>query len=137
MRERRFHEGLPPGLPDEGEWYVSELSNDELEMQVRGRFRLSPFARLTEEQSSFLATFLRCRGVLAGVERELGISYPTVRARLDALLEALGLSPTEVEEPRRERAGMTPKQREILERLEAGELTPEEAKQAMKEAAGQ
>lgn len=129
---------MPPGLPDEGEWYVSELSNDELEMQVRGRFRLSPFARLSAEQTAFLATFLRCRGVLAAVERELGISYPTVRARLDALLEALGLSPTEVEEPPpKDRVGMTPQQREILERLERGELSPEEAKRAMKEAAGQ
>ena len=38
----------------------------------------------------FLELFLRCRGNLRDVERTLGLSYPTVRARLDALLASLG-----------------------------------------------
>jgi hypothetical protein len=135
-REPRFHSGLPEGLPQEGEWYVAEFANDELDLRVRGRFRLSPFAKLNAEQTAFLTTFLRCRGVIAAVERELGISYPTARARLDSLLQALNLTPTADEEPA-PKVKMTDKHREILEKLEAGELSPEEAKRALKEASGQ
>ncbi len=58
---------------------------------VEGRFPASPFAALAADQLGFLEVFLRARGNLREVERVLGLSYPTVRARLDALLEALGL----------------------------------------------
>jgi len=134
-REPRFHSGLPEGLPQEGEWYVAEFANDELDLQVRGRFRLSPFDKLSDEQTAFLTTFLRCRGVIAAVERELGISYPTARARLDSLLQALNLTPTADEEPV-PKVKMTERHKEILQKLEAGELSPEEAKQALKEVSG-
>jgi hypothetical protein len=64
--------------------------------------------------------------MLNSVERELGISYPTVRARLDALLDSLGLVATK-DEPGRKEKGPDRKQ-EILEQLERGEITAEEAK---------
>ncbi|MEW5884130.1 MAG: DUF2089 family protein, partial [Armatimonadota bacterium] len=98
-------------------------------------FRLSPFDKLSGEQTAFLTTFLRCRGVIAAVERELGISYPTARARLDSLLQALNLTPTADEEPV-PKVKMTDRHKEILHKLEAGELSPEEAKQALKEVSG-
>lgn len=134
-REPRFHSGLPEGLPQEGEWYIAEFANDDLELRVRGRFRLSPFDRLSEEQKAYLTTFLRCRGVIAAVERELGISYPTARARLDSLLQALNLTPTADEEPA-PKVKMSDQHREILQKLEAGELSPEEAKRKLKEVSG-
>ncbi|MER3413341.1 MAG: hypothetical protein C4341_03715 [Armatimonadota bacterium] len=133
-REPRFHCGLPDGLPQEGEWYATEFANDELGLTVRGKFRLSPFDKLNEEQTAFLTTFLRCRGVITAVERELGISYPTARARLDSLLQALGLTPT-ADAPV-QKVKMTDRHKEILQKLETGELSPEEAKQALKEASG-
>lgn len=134
-REPRFHSGLPEGLPQEGEWYIAEFANDHLDLRVKGRFRLSPFDRLNDEQTAFLITFLRCRGVIAAVERELGISYPTARARLDSLLQALNLTPAADEEPM-PKVKMTERHKEILQKLEAGELSPEEAKQALKEVSG-
>src|SRR5688572_25510692 len=76
-----------------GELYIRELANDESGVTIRGRFEIPRVARLDPEQTRFLETFLRSRGMLNSVERELGMSYPTVRARLDALLDALGLVP--------------------------------------------
>src|SRR5688500_13763997 len=59
---------------------------------LRGPFPPSgfPVCVLPAEHLSFLETFLRCRGNMRDVERSLGVSYPTVRARLDALLDSLG-----------------------------------------------
>src|SRR3989304_3717411 len=57
---------------------------------VEGHFELSKFNRLHPEQLAFLELFLKARGNIKEVERELGLSYPTVRARLGALLGTLG-----------------------------------------------
>ena len=59
-------------------------------VEMHGQFALAPYRNLDAEQIRFLETFLRCRGVIRDMEAALGISYPTVRARLDALLSALG-----------------------------------------------
>lgn len=106
-----------------GELHVTELQGDESGITIRGRFELPRYARLDAEQAKFLETFLRCRGMLNSVERELGISYPTVRARLDGLLEALDLTPVA---ERKDKSAE--KKAKILEQLEKGEITPEEAK---------
>jgi hypothetical protein len=63
--------------------------------------------------------------MLNGVERELGISYPTARGRLDGVLEALGLKATEA--PAETTAG-TSSPAEILDLLESGEIDAAEAK---------
>ena len=134
MNEKpKAHDGLPAGLADLGEWTITELTNEEQGLVVRGRFKASPFQGLSSEQMHFLTTFLRCRGVIASMEKELGISYPTVRSRLDALLAALDLAPAAGSESNGRRE-VSAHQKEILRRLDAGELTPEEAKKAMKEA---
>ena len=78
------------------------------------------FCALPAEQLKFLELFLRCRGNMRDVERTLGLSYPTVRARLDALLASLGYT---VAEP----APSEDQRREIVEALNAGRLTAEEA----------
>ena len=89
---------------------------------LRGEFPLSrcSFCNLPAEQLKFLELFLRCRGNLRELERTLGLSYPTVRARLDALLAGLGYTVTES-------ADSDDQRREILEALDAGSLTAEEA----------
>ncbi|MDQ7842535.1 MAG: DUF2089 domain-containing protein [Armatimonadota bacterium] len=94
---------------------------------VEGHFELSKFTRLTPEQLAFLELFLKARGNIKEVERELGLSYPTVRARLDALLAALGYA---VEPDRR--AELT-KRREILDALDAGKISAEEALRLLRE----
>ncbi|MEJ5170393.1 MAG: DUF2089 domain-containing protein [Fimbriimonadales bacterium] len=111
--------------------YISELSCEESGVVIRGRFEIPRFARIDPETTRFLEIFLRCRGVLSCVEKELGVSYPTVRARLDALLEALGLQPV-----RETRGGPSKEElerkRQILDKLERGEITAEEAKALLK-----
>lgn len=59
---------------------------------LEGHFDIPPFARLSVEQHQFLMLFLQSRGNVKEVERTLGLSYPTVRNRLDVLLQTLGLA---------------------------------------------
>lgn len=111
------------------ELYVSELTSEDTGITIRGRFEIPPYARLDGEQAKFLETFLRCRGMLSSVEKELGISYPTVRSRLDNLLETLSLAPIKEEKPKSEKS--SEKKRKVLEQLEKGEITPDEAKEKL------
>jgi hypothetical protein len=58
---------------------------------IEGEFQVGRFGRLNREQMAMLESFLRSRGNLRDMERELGLSYPTVRSRVDAMVRALGL----------------------------------------------
>ena len=60
---------------------------------LEGDFSVGRFGRLNREQLTLLESFLRSRGNLRDMERELGISYPTVRSRVEALVRALGFGP--------------------------------------------
>jgi hypothetical protein len=68
----------------------------------------------------FLLIFLKCRGNIREVEKELSISYPTVRSRLDGLLDTLGLHEDEV-------TVLKEKRRQVLGEVRMGKLTSEEA----------
>ncbi len=74
-----------------GELAVTRLHCRSCGTTLEGDFNVGRFARLSRDQFALLESFLRSRGNLKEMERELGISYPTVRARVDALLRALGL----------------------------------------------
>ncbi|MCX7800166.1 MAG: DUF2089 domain-containing protein [Fimbriimonadales bacterium] len=112
--------------------HITELSCEESGVVIRGRFEIPRFARLDGEMSRFLEVFLRCRGVLSCVEKELGVSYPTVRARLDALLQALGLQPLRDARPSAPSESDLEAKRRVLDLLERGEITAEEAKERLK-----
>ena len=75
-----------------GELAVTRLHCRSCATTLEGDFNVGRFARLSREQFALLESFLRSKGNLKEMERELGISYPTVRARVDALLRALGLA---------------------------------------------
>jgi hypothetical protein len=60
---------------------------------LEGDFSVGRFGRLNRDQLTLLESFLRSRGNLREMERELGISYPTVRSRVEALVRALGFGP--------------------------------------------
>ena len=93
---------------------------------IRGRFLPTEFDALSEEQLAFLRVFLRARGNLSTVARELGVSHPTARAKLDTLLAALGYEEAPAPPP-------TPDEiQEVLDRLERGELTAEEAERLLR-----
>lgn len=85
--------------------------------------RFGALARLSREQLAFVETFIRARGIIKTVEAMLGISYPTVRSRLDDVIATMGLSPGDERpqgEARRE-------QREILTDLTEGRISAAEA----------
>jgi hypothetical protein len=70
----------------------------------------------------FLETFVRCEGKISWVQRELGLSYPAVRGRLNDLIRALGYEVRE--EPPRVAAS---ERRAVLSELAEGKITSEEA----------
>src|SRR5437762_11934867 len=91
--------------------------------RLEGSFSLGRFHSLAPEQLEFVEAFIRARGNLRDLERELGVSYPTVRSRLDAVIRALGFQ-TEVEPDREAEAE---KRKEILRELAEGRIGPDDA----------
>src|SRR3954447_20082127 len=76
-----------------GELAVTRLRCTSCGTTLEGEFSVGRFARLNRDQTLLLESFLRSRGNLRDMERELGISYPTVRGRVEALVRALGFGP--------------------------------------------
>ncbi len=72
-----------------GQLEIGEVHCTDCETQVHARYRPCDFCMLTEEQSTFLRLFVLSRGNLTEVEKRLGVSYPTVRAKLDEVIERL------------------------------------------------
>ena len=71
---------------------VTQLTCKPCSLKMEGEFESCEFCSLSGENMEFLRAFIRCRGVIKDVEKELGISYPTVRSRLDRLVAELGYS---------------------------------------------
>jgi hypothetical protein len=115
---------------------VTEVTCPACELRLQGQFqRGCRFCALDPEQTGLLDVFLRCRGVIKDMEAALGLSYPTVRSRLDGLLATLGYAPVKAEaedEGEDERAG---RRQQILDRLQAGEIEAEEATKLLRELA--
>jgi hypothetical protein len=107
---------------------VTELSCTRCETRLVGVFPPPPLARLPLEQQRFVEVFLRCRGVLRDVERALGVSYPTVRARLDAAVDALeDLTPPPSPPLETSRPNHEEKRRKILQAVAEGRTDAAEA----------
>ncbi len=105
---------------------VTELTCSSCDLRLHGHFeRGCKFCGLEPEQRKLLDVFLSCRGVVRDMEKALGLSYPTVRARVDALLVALGYAPSKAEAESREEKAT--RRREIIDQLAAGEMTADEA----------
>jgi len=94
---------------------------------LEGRFTLGRLFQLMPEQRHFVEVFVRCEGKISRVEEELGISYPTVRSRLEDVIRALGYEVAQKRE-----AGEEQRQ-EILQRLARQEISSEEALRLMQE----
>lgn len=107
---------------------VTRLSCPSCETTIEGRFETCRFCQLPLEQREFIETFIRCRGNIKEVERELGISYPTVRNRLDAVIQALGY-PVEAVEGEEIASS---RRKQILDALDRGEISPDDAFKALK-----
>lgn len=89
---------------------------------IEGHFDIGRFGRLTPEQTDFLEIFVRCEGKLSRMEPELGMSYPTLRARLTEIISSLGF-PVGPET----KLISDEERHKILDDLASGKLTSEEA----------
>ncbi len=85
---------------------------------VTGRFEIDGLFALSKEQMDFVKIFLKNRGNLSEVQKELGISYPTARNRLNEIVKALGYDVKDEEKA---------SEREILEKLKDGQISASEA----------
>lgn len=103
---------------------VARLKCDSCDTIIENNFRLSKFDYLSDEELYFTETFIRCRGNIKEVEKELGISYPTVRSKLDAIIKTLEYESKPDEQ--------SVKRDEILKSLESGEITAEQAIEQLK-----
>jgi hypothetical protein len=115
-----------------GELAVTRLHCRACGTTLEGDFSVGRFGRLSREQLALLESFLRSRGNLRDMERELGISYPTVRSRVEALVRALGFRETDGDGADTDaEVGVDPAEtltrQEVLERLARHEIGAEDA----------
>lgn len=109
-----------------GNTEVTRIYCKACDTKIEGHFHLCRFCRLTDDQKAFIDAFIKCRGNIKEVEKELGVSYPTVKNKLEDVAAALGYK----SEPEPEIPG---RQKEVLDKLNSGELTVEEALEMLKE----
>lgn len=133
---------------------ISELSCTKCSTTIHGAFDPCRFCSLAPEHLSFVEMFLRCEGNISRIEKEMGISYPTVRNRLAGALAALGMAvlngsadatqqslpidpliPPQAEEsaPLRSPEETAERRREVLNALARGEMTADEVANALRE----
>uniref|UniRef100_A0A7C4THR6 DUF2089 domain-containing protein n=1 Tax=candidate division WOR-3 bacterium TaxID=2052148 RepID=A0A7C4THR6_UNCW3 len=74
---------------------ISELRCPKCDLRVKKDFLPCEFCQLSEEDYEFLKIFLRTQGRITDMERLLGISYPTIKTKIENLLKSLNLSPAE------------------------------------------
>lgn len=111
---------MPTKCPScDGRLIITEVCCSDCKTVVRGNFDISEFSTLSRDEEIFLRVFLAARGSVKEAGRQLGISYPTVKARLEALLNALGLGSM--------RAAARERRLEVLLSLERGEIKAGEA----------
>ncbi len=106
------------------ELVVTRLHCSSCNTSIEGRFFSGPFSNLSRKQMEFIEVFVRCEGKITRVETELKLSYPTIRNRLHEVIRAMGYEPGKddlVDNLDNE------KRRNILEDLDAGRISAEEA----------
>ena len=84
---------------------------------IEGSFELPQLARLNLEDQIFVIAFVRSHGSIKEMEQVFGVSYPTIKSRLNRIAESLEFVDT----------NPTPSQAEILDRLKRGEIDAQEA----------
>jgi hypothetical protein len=103
---------------------ITKLHCSHCHTTIENEFELSKFASLSKEQLHFVEVFLVCRGNIKEVEKELGISYPTVRGKLNDIASSLGYESKKKNEV---------DEKKIVTMLERGEISPDEAIKMLKE----
>lgn len=111
----RIAEGRP--------FVVERIRVPEKQIVVEGAFVLPQLARLSLEDQVFITAFVRAHGSIKEMEQTFGVSYPTIKARLNRISNQLEFVET----------NPSPSRTEVLERLKDGAITAEEAIRALKE----
>ena len=133
-----------------GEMYVTHLYCRDCDTSIEGRFTAGAsgplkkeqlafvdnfVARLSPEQLGFVEVFVRCEGKMNRMEGELGISYPTIRNRLNEIIRTLGYEPGQEELPAATGKLNDEKRLSILEELDSGRISAEDAMRLLQEEA--
>ena len=100
-----------------GDFVVERVRMVDSEVALQGQFELPPLARLTAEDQVFVVAFVRCHGSIKQMETFFGVSYPTIKNRLNRIGALLPFAEIDPEEPAAPSAG------DLLTRLEHGEVS--------------
>ena len=120
MSNNKQQLNLPAGCPLCGEAIeVTQIRCTGCASEIKGSFRTEGMSTLPAEYQKFIVVFLRHRGNIKAVEKELGISYPTINKMLDSINTMLDATVTNLEKP------LTRK--EILDSIEKGEMSVKDA----------
>lgn len=103
---------------------ITRLYCPECDTSLEGRFSFGGLGSLSEEQLAFVETFMRCEGKITRVQKALGISYPTVRSRLEEVIVAMGY---ELDEEDEEEEVDDELRRRVLDDLASGRISSQEA----------
>jgi hypothetical protein len=87
------------------------------DIAIEGKFDLPQLARLAMDDQIFITAFVRSHGSIKEMEHVFGVSYPTIKSRLTRIADSLEFVET----------NPTPSKTEILQRLQQGEITAEDA----------
>lgn len=104
------------------EFVVTAIKMKDTGIAVQGEFELAPLARLSDEDQVFVAHFIRTHGSIKEMEQAFGVSYPTIKARLNKIggqLQFVEVTPIS-------------KRGEIVSQLERGEITVKEAAEKLR-----
>jgi hypothetical protein len=112
-----------------GRMAVERLRLPDLGIAVEGCFELPPLARLSFEDQVFVAAFVRSHGSIKEMERLFGVSYPTVKGRLNRLSEALG---EQLAVDANAQGASERERNAVLDRLERGEISARDAVEALR-----
>lgn len=107
----------------EDELIVTDIKCNKCKTHFNGEFYVSKFSKLKEKQLVFVETFIKCRGSIKEMEKELNISYPTVKSRLEDVVKSLGFETDEKPDEKRKK---------ILDSINSGEMSVEDAVNMLK-----
>ena len=104
---------------------IERVALENEDISIEGKFDLPPLARLTAEDQVFVAVFVKCHGSIKKMEKHFGVSYPTIKSRLNRVGEQLGFVEVESSD-KPEDLGVT------LKRLRRGEINVDTAVKLIK-----
>jgi hypothetical protein len=127
-----------------GPLVITECRCANCQLQLRGEFRVGSFSTLSEDQLTFVRVFLRARGNLSEVEKVLGVSYPTIRNKLDEINKTFDRAETpdsSDQDQIEETSGIAPSptdeaRRAILQQVAQGKLSASDAAQRLRDLQG-